>query len=140
MVVPRIPKRMAPGTSSTIRMAIITKPMMVNWTVGFSRLPRWKIVSKESRSVYLPFSTLFRVSTPTVSRPLFFRPMMVMNRPIPTVMACFRLSGMATISICRTLVTVRMMKMMPEINTAVRPICQVNGLSVAAEDSTTEAK
>ncbi|MNN90436.1 hypothetical protein D3C81_2083840 [compost metagenome] len=55
-------------------------------------------------------------------------------------MACFRLSGMATISICRTLVTVRMMKMMPEINTAVRPICQVNGLSVAAEDSTTEAK
>ncbi|MNL77138.1 hypothetical protein D3C87_2032520 [compost metagenome] len=32
------------------------------------------------------------------------------------------------------------MKMIPEMNTAVRPICQVNSCSVVAEDKTTDAK
>ncbi|MNI81142.1 hypothetical protein D3C73_1377310 [compost metagenome] len=52
---------------------------------------------------------------------------MVMNKPIPTVMACFRLSGIAVSRICRTWVIVNRMKIIPEINTAVNPICQVNG-------------
>ncbi|MNI67373.1 hypothetical protein D3C73_1230010 [compost metagenome] len=79
-------------------------------------------------------------STPIVMSPLFLRPIIVMKSPIPTVIACFKLSGIAVSNICRTRVTVSRMKIRPEMNTAVRPICQVNGWSVVCEASTTEAK
>ncbi|MNW12213.1 hypothetical protein D3C71_2098450 [compost metagenome] len=59
---------------------------------------------------------------------------------MPTVIACFKLSGTAVISIWRICVTVRMMKITPEINTAVRPIAGLIGVFVAAEATITEAK
>ncbi|MNP15763.1 hypothetical protein D3C76_1081330 [compost metagenome] len=98
------------------------------------------IVSKDRTSVNVLAEISLPASTPIVIKPLFLSPRIVMNIPIPTVMACFKLSGMAVSKICRTRVTVSRMKIKPEINTAVRPICQVNGCSEVAEDKITEAK
>lgn len=49
-----------------------------------------------------------------------FNPIMVIKRPIPTVMARFKELGTVTTRICRIFVTVRMMKIIPEINTVPR--------------------
>ena len=101
----------------------------------------WKTDSKPRMSVNSPFGMSVTVfSTPTVRMPLFFKPMIVMNKPMPTVIACFKLSGTATSSICRICVTVRIMKMIPEINTAVSAISGEIGEFVAFEARTVEAK
>jgi hypothetical protein len=47
-----------------------------------------------------------------------FNPIMVMKRPIPTVIARFNEFGTATTRICLIFVMVRKIKMIPEINTA----------------------
>ncbi|MNI62980.1 hypothetical protein D3C73_1183220 [compost metagenome] len=53
------------------------------------------------------------------------KPIIVINKPIPTVIAILIDCGTATSNICRTLVTVKMMNTIPERNTAPRAACQV---------------
>lgn len=53
-----------------------------------------------------------------------FNPMIVMKRPIPTVIARFKEFGTAITSICLIFVIVKIIKIIPEINTAPRATLQ----------------
>ena len=57
--------------------------------------------------------------------PAFCRPMKAMNRPMPAPIACFRVSGIAFRIHERTLVSVRIMNMIPSRKTAVSANCHV---------------
>lgn len=59
-------------------------------------------------------------------RPALFRPIYVMNKPIPTVMACCINSGIDFIIFFLRLVIVIKMLIRPQINTIASPCCQVN--------------
>ena len=55
----------------------------------------------------------------------FCRPIKVMNRPIPTDTATFRLAGIALKIASRTFVRDRIIKIIPSTNTAVRATSQL---------------
>ena len=65
-----------------------------------------------------------RVDSLEITRPEFLRPMIVMKRPTPAVMAYLRFMGMALKMASRTLVSERITKMMPSTKIAVRAVCQ----------------
>ena len=52
--------------------------------------------------------------------PAFFRPMIVINKPIPGVMAVFTASGIDLIIASRSPIAVITMKNTPEMNTTTR--------------------
>ena len=57
--------------------------------------------------------------------PALTSPMNAINRPIPADTALFIAAGMASMIASRILVTVRMIKMIPSMNTAVNANCQL---------------
>ena len=64
------------------------------------------------------------VASLEMTRPEFLRPMIVMNRPTPAVIAYLRFMGMALKIASRTLVSERITKMMPSTKIAVSAVCQ----------------
>ena len=63
---------------------------------------------------------LTRVAGFDMTIPAFFRPMIVINKPIPGVMAVFTASGMDLIIASRSPIAVITMKNTPEMNTTTR--------------------
>lgn len=60
-----------------------------------------------------------------IMMPAFLNPKNEMNNPIPTVMADFIDSGIASMIFLRRPVIVKMVKKIPEIKTAPNAVCQV---------------
>ncbi|MOA36886.1 hypothetical protein D3C78_1584360 [compost metagenome] len=68
-------------------------------TVSLWKLPSCITVSEPLTGVKTPALMSVKLDTAIVIIPLFFKPITVINKPIPTVIACFKLSGTAVISI-----------------------------------------
>src|SRR5574344_1633750 len=107
IVVAIMPMRIEPGTLSTNNMMVITRPMIATIAAPLWMAPKPMIVPV----------VLERI-------PPSLKPMMVMNRPIPTATAFFMFAGIALMIASRTLNNERMMKRIPSRKTAVSPICQ----------------
>ena len=103
-----MPMRSEPGTFFTTRMPVSTRPIRASSAGPAVMSPRATVVAS--------FDTM---------TPAFLRPMKAMNRPIPQPMAFFNEAGMESTMSLRTLVTVRMMKMIPSRSTAVSANCQL---------------
>ena len=112
-----IPRRIAPFTLWSIRIAVIRMPRIARRTVIPSELnvPFSIDPLKENTETRVELSTTICA---------FCRPMNVMKRPIPTETAILSVAGMALKIASLTLVRERMMKIRPSAKTAVRAICQ----------------
>ena len=106
--VTRIPISRLPRTFSTTRADVMKKPMMARMTSGLPRSPR-----------------ATEVDSLLTMRPTLRRPMKAMYKPIPTPMAFFMPTGIASTISVRMFVTVNRMKIRPSRKTAVRANCQL---------------
>ena len=111
--VPRIPIRMSPFTLKWCNTAIIRSPTSASINGGLFTGPR-------STSVELLATVI----------PAPFRPIMVINSPIPAVIPYLRLSGISLTSFSLKFVRDRRMNAIPSTNTAARAI--VHGFLIPA--------
>ena len=127
-VVVTMPARMAPRTFRAVNTPMSSSPNTASSTCGSARLPSSITVSKWA-GVPLPlaatsFSSVGGMSDSLiVIKPDSFSPMIVINRPMPAVMAYFSEAGIPSTSSWRTRVTVKAMKTKPDMNTAPSAVC-----------------
>ena len=77
--------------------------------------------SRAEPDVRLP--KVIKVALSATMSPAFFNPNEAMNTPMPTEMDAFNCRGMALTIFSRTLVILKMMKMMPSNRMAVKANC-----------------
>ena len=117
----KIPHKIFPFTFLTTRMAVIITPIMARRTViptslnaPAPSLSPWNPSNENRDSKVLPPITTFA----------FWSPINAINRPMPTLTACFSVIGIALKIASRTLKHDKKIKITPSINTAASAICQ----------------
>ena len=114
MVAARMPIRMLPLTRLTCRAAMTTRPNRA--TRGGNTVVARSAPSFHAAKLARPT----RVPALATTIPALFMPMMVMNRPIPAVIADLTDSGIASTIAIRIPVTVRTRQMIPDSRTMAR--------------------
>ncbi len=105
MAVMTIPMKIAPGTRRTMKIAVMIRPPSVNSTLGLVKSPN-----------------LIKFVESSTTTPAIRNPKNEINKPIPAVIANFKLFGIAVINLERRGVKDKIMNKIPAINTEAKAV------------------
>ena len=109
-----MPRRMEPLTFLACSIPMVTRPKSA------TRAPLISAISAPSAFHCEKSTRLTRVAGLSITIPAFLSPMMVINNPIPGVIAVFTASGMDRMMASLSPMAVMTIKKIPEINTMTR--------------------